>query len=374
MDQHFFFELANRYLAGTASAEEKQLVEAYYEHLAAENVPSQNAELHKQEVYLALQKIIQPPAKVKRMHSWWKVAAAAIIILAVGTAAWLVWFNNQTSEKPTEIAAKQRFKNDITPANGGAVLTLADGSKIYLDSTANGALLAGNTRITKQEDRLTYTGSEELSYNTVSTDKGKNYQLVLADGTRVWLDALSSIRFPTAFPGADRVVELSGQAYLEVARNVSKPFKVKIGEEIVQVLGTQFNVNAHQSLMKTTLVEGSVMIQSAVLKPGEQAQVGSGHPLKITPNADLEEALAWKNGKFRFRGNTVEEIFSQLSRWYDIEVVYQDEIPEVFVANISRDVPISRVLNLLEMTKQVQFTIEGKRVVVMKAGDNKGNK
>jgi len=368
MDKHFYYELTDRYLDGTATVEERKLVEAYYEQLSSQesSLPYEKKQLLKEQMLKAIEQAIHPPAKVVPMRRWWKVAAAAAVITLLAGS---YFFFNQQTGKQTELPSAQteRFKNDITPVKGGATLTLADGSLIYLENVGNGQLAAGvDARITKQEDQLVYASSEALSYNTVSTDKGKNYQLTLADGTKVWLDALSSIRFPTAFPGEDRVVELSGQAYFEVAHNAKQPFKVKVGEKVVEVLGTHFNVNAHESVMKTTLLEGAVRIQSKTLQPGEQAQLGGNGQLSISQGADIAEVMAWKDGRFRFAGSSIEEIFSQLSRWYDIELVYQDKIPEVFVANISRDVPLSRVLNLLEMTKQVRFSIAGKKVTVMK--------
>jgi transmembrane sensor len=366
MDKHFYYELAESYLDGTATQEERRLVEAYYAQLSSQDspLPLEQKQLLKEEMWKAIQENIHPSTKVVPMRRWWKVAAAAAVITLVAGSYFL--FNQQPGKQP-DAAQTERFKNDITPVKGGATLTLADGSLIYLENVDNGQVAAAvDARITKQDDQLVYAGSASLSYNSVSTDKGKNYQLTLADGTKVWLDAMSSIRFPTAFPGEDRVVELSGQAYFEVAHNARQPFKVKVGEKVVEVLGTHFNVNAHEAVMKTTLLEGAVRIQSKTLKPGEQAQLGGNGQLNISQGADIAEVMAWKDGRFRFTGSSIEEIFSQLARWYEMEVVYQDKIPEEFVANISRDVPLSRVLNLLEMTKQVRFRIEGKKVTVMK--------
>ena len=311
---------------------------------------------------------------VVRLFLWRRIAAAAVIILLLSIGGY--FYFNKIAEKQiakTE-TQQQRFKNDISPAKQQVVLLLDNGSKIILDSAANGRLVSGDSaQITKRKGQLLYTSSASLSYNTVSTGKGKNYQLTLADGTQVWLDAMSSIRFPTAFPGEERVVELSGQAYFEVAHNARQPFRVKVGEKVVEVLGTHFNVNAHEETMKTTLLEGAVKIlrqaqddKGIVLKPGEQAQLGSNGQIAVIQNTDLAEVMAWKNGRFKFTGNTVEEIFTELSRWYDIDVVYQDKITGVFVGTISRDVPISKVLDLFEMTNRMKFTIEGKKVVVMK--------
>ena len=312
---------------------------------------------------LELNNIKQIP--VKRIWRFpWVAAASILLIISLGT--YFAFFNKTV--KPVELAnLETRFKNDINPEKGGATLTLTDGTIIQLDSAADGTLVKNTAeKIVKKDGQLLYAEADIPSYNTVATDKGKNYHLTLADGTQVWLDALSSIRFPTSFTGAERVVELTGQAYFEVVHNARKPFRVKVGRNIIEDLGTHFNVNAYLPELKTTLLEGAVKIGSVILKPGEQAVLTAGLQLSINNNIDIDEVMAWKNGKFHFGGNSMEEIFAQLSRWYDIEVDYSNKIPGTFVAKIDRDVPLSKLLQLFEMTKQVHFKIEGNKVTVMK--------
>jgi transmembrane sensor len=367
MDKQLFNQLVEKYLDGSASADEIKIVEAYYEEMASQNasLPTSEKELIKKKMQLNIQQRIQPAASVSIFSNWWKTAAAVLVFATAG----IVW---QLSLKKaatinTELTVSSKYKNDITPAKGSAVLTLSGGSKIILDSIANGTLITNTSEsIVKQNGQLIYKSSQEVFFNTLSTDKGKNYHLTLADGTEVWLDALSSINFPTAFPGKQRVVELTGQAYFEVAHNNQQPFKVKVGEKNIEVLGTHFNINAYDAVVKTTLLEGSVKIKSVLLLPGEQAQEEDNATVKIIKGADLGEVMAWKNGQFKFTGTSIEKIFAQLSRWYDIDVIYQDKINELFVANISRDMPVSKVLNLFEMTKQIKFKIDGNRITIMR--------
>lgn len=314
-----------------------------------------------------------PVVSMKERKRIW-IPAAAIIISVLGAA--LFFYRSQPAKGPAT-AQEEHFKNDIVPAREGVKLTLTDGSVKILDTMANGTITEGATKALKEEGSISYLAnrSAEVAYNTVATEKGRIFHLVLADGTNVWLDALSSIRFPTAFPGAERVVEVTGEAYFEVTKNPKQPFKVKTGNQEVEVLGTHFNINSYdQQSMQTTLLEGSVKVtlrqaqgdKSLKIKPGEQSIARDNASLTIDHSPDLEEVMAWKDGKFDFEGASVQEIMNQLSRWYDIDVVYKDKIDKEFVAKISRDLPVSKILTLLEMTRQIKFTIEGNRVTVMK--------
>jgi ferric-dicitrate binding protein FerR (iron transport regulator) len=214
----------------------------------------------------------------------------------------------------------------------------------------------------------------------VSTPRGSQYQILLPDGSRVWLDAASSLRFPTAFTGVDRKVFLTGQAYFEVVKNKEKPFRVSLpplgndaGE--IEVLGTRFNVNTYkeESNIKATLLEGSIRLsvvnhqESTILSPNEQAVLIPSGKLKLSKDVDLDATMAWKNGVFRFNGDApLDVIMAQVARWYDVDVVFKDKLSYPFVATIRRDVPLSDLLKLLEMTKLVRFDIEGRTVTVMK--------
>ena len=332
-----------------------------------------------------LQKILKPGAAVIKMHPkktfvLSRIAAAAVIILVLSLGAFL-YFNNNSEKQIAKTDAQQPLKNDVAPGGNKAVLTLADGTQIVLDSAANGTLTQqGKTKIIKLDDgQLAYreggsssrNGGTGVGYNTISTPKGGQYQIVLADGSKVWLNAASSLRFPTSFPGKERNVELTGEGYFEIAKNASKPFHVKVSDMEVEVLGTHFNVNAYEdeAEIKTTLLEGAVKINTGnatgVLKPGQQAQVNKRKDIKVV-NADVDQAVAWKNGKFQFNDASIETIMKQVARWYDAEIVYEGKVPGGFVADISRDVPVSKLLQILELTNRVHFKIEGKKVTVMK--------
>jgi len=320
-------------------------------------------------------KIINTPAIGSR-PIWPHIAAAAVIILLLS--------DNHSIKQITKTETHQQFKNDIAPGGNRAILTLANGQQIILDSAANGNLAQqGNIKIIKLDNgRLAYkTLNEkpgEVLYNTISTPRGGQYILVLADGSKVWLNAASSLRFPTSFTGKERNVELTGEGYFEVAHNAAMPFHVKSGDMTVEVLGTHFDINAYndESVIKTTLLEGSVKVSkgaaSKMIRPGEQAQIENhGNPLipKImVQTTDVDAAIAWENGRFIFQGNNIQSVMRQLARWYDVEVSYQENVTDekfVGVINRSRYENISQILEMLEKTRTVSFTINGRNITVM---------
>ncbi len=261
------------------------------------------------------------------------------------------------------------------PGGDKAILTLANGTTIVLDSAAAGNIaVQGGVNVVKGGGQLSYQGTantSEVLYNTVSTPKGGQYLLSLADGSRVWLNAASSLRFPTAFRGADRLVELTGEGFFEVAHNSQKPFHVQVNDMQVKVLGTQFNINgyADDGNMRTTLIEGSVMVsseklgRSAVLKPGQQA-VLKINALDVEKDVDTEEVMAWKTGYFIFNDRSVEEIMKQVSRWYDVDVMYESLVePKYFSGAVKRKGDISDVLKIMEQAG-VKFKQEGRKIIV----------
>lgn len=291
---------------------------------------------------------------------WKRVAAAAAVILIAG-AAWLMFHNS--SMKPGDGQAKNSVAADIAPGREGAVLTLADGKKVVLDSLVSG-LIANQqgTEVILDGKTLTYNAGRksEISYNTMTTPRGRQFHVQLPDGTHVWLNAASSITYPTAFTGGTREVSMTGEAYFEVKKNAAKPFIVKTGKDHIMVLGTHFNVNAYEDepVVKTSLVEGSVKVGQHILKPGEAFAEGR------VIRTNLAEDLAWKNGKFYFQAAKIEAIMRQISRWYDVDVAYEGKINRTFYGTISRAVSVSGVLKLLEETGGVHFKIEGRKVFV----------
>jgi ferric-dicitrate binding protein FerR (iron transport regulator) len=331
-------------------------------------------------------KIINTPV-IGQRHLWPRIAAAAVIIVLLTAGSYFIFTKRQVKQTAA-IETTQEFKNnDVAPGGNKAVLTLANGAQIILDSAGNGALTQqGNTKIIKLDNgQLSYNslnGSQTLPdkvfYNTISTPRGGQYQVVLADGSKVWLNAASSLRFPTSFTGQEREVELTGEGYFEVAHDATKPFKVSVNGIEVRVFGTHFNINAYndEATIKTTLLEGSVKVgkgsASKVIRPGEQAQIENDgnalNPKIMVQAVDVDAAVAWKNGRFIFHGNDIQSVMRQLARWYDIDVNYQGNVTDeefVGVINRSRYENISEILDMLEKTRTVSFAISGRNVTVM---------
>lgn len=307
--------------------------------------------------------------------NWAKVAA--MLVVAVG--GYLLYLAIEKDGSPTSSVQETlaAVREDVEPGGSFATLTLGDGSKVVLDSMSNGLIAnQGNARIVKLGNgEIKYENgkpTDNVVYNTMSTPIGGEYHLVLPDGTGIWLNAASSITYPTAFTGTERNVSITGEVYFEVAKNAAKPFKVKVGDQLIEVLGTHFNVNAYgdEQTLNTTLVEGKVKVTGAdktmFLQPGQQVQNDKSGNLKLVKDPDLEETLAWKDGLFRFNGTNIETIMRNVSRWYGVEVVYKDKIQEQFVADIPRNVNVSKLLELLELTKQVRFTVNNKVITVTK--------
>jgi ferric-dicitrate binding protein FerR (iron transport regulator) len=305
--------------------------------------------------------------------------AASILLLASALLWWNIdRNNNQLAE--SNLPATQR---DRQPAFEGAILKLADGKEIILDDTKDGAIAKeGSTQIIKQGGLLSYNSNDaagKVLYNTLSTPKGRIYKLSLPDGTKVWLNAASSIRFPTVFTGNQRNVEISGEAYFEVTKDMQMPFHVKVNDyTTIEVLGTEFNVNAYdnEDVLHTTLITGAVKLLSrgrdeqsytAVLKPGQQAQWKNVHAIqafKLIQEANIEKVIGWKDGYFSFDDLTLEELMREVERWYDVEVVYEKGIPaKAFFGKVSRNLSL---LDFMEGLKDwgVRFRLEGRKLIV----------
>jgi len=305
-------------------------------------------------------------------------AAAAILIVALSGLGYYVFFKPHPVEvlKVYKSVPTQKY-NDIAPPNAGkVVLTLADGSQVLLDSSGNGTIASqGNVNILKKSNgEIVYKGSAsaEVNYNTLTLPKGsKPFRLVLTDGTLVWLNAASSITYPTAFTGEARKVNITGEAYFEVAKNAGMPFYVSHSDILVKVLGTHFNVNTYEDEkdIKVTLLEGAIDVlangKSNRLTPGQQASVANGK-MKMFDAVDINEVMAWKDGQFYFAGADIKSIMRQIERYYDVEVEYRDNVPYQFVAKISRQVNVSEFLQKLELTNLIHFKIEGKKIIVTK--------
>ncbi|MBB2147743.1 FecR family protein [Pedobacter gandavensis] len=303
--------------------------------------------------------------------------AAAVAVLAIGIGSY--YLSSMPATLQSDPISYDKGEH-ILPGGSKAVLTLSDGSQIELDEMANGEIAKeSGVKITKTADgRLLYSVREGLAhvkpaFNTISTPRGGQYQIALPDGTMVWLNAASSLKFPSSFTGKDRLVALTGEAYFEVAKDKKRPFKVKTEEQEVEVLGTHFNINAYddEQGVKTTLLEGSVKVKlpsnkSALLKPGEQSLVLND--IKIN-QVDANSAIDWKQGLFWFNDENIYSIMRQFSRWYNIEVEYRGDVRNIrFGGQVSRMKNLSQVLRIMELTKSVEFRVEGNKIIVMPYG------
>ena len=315
--------------------------------------------------------INQSVPAVKKLSSFrkrfaWGAVAAAVLAVSFFISRTEMNQPGKSSTAPVE----------ISPGGNKATLTLADGKVIALDDVSNGDIAAeGNVQVIKLDGALQYNASNdntEISYNTIQTPRGGKYQLVMSDGTLVWLNAASSLRFPVAFKGNERAVELTGEAYFEVKKS-TKPFKVFLqnGSQI-EVKGTAFNVNAYndEEIMKATLVQGKINFlmqgKSQALVPGQQIRVRNEQAeIQVVEDVDVEEEIAWKNDLFIFKGMDVKSIMREISRWYDIDVIYKVKInPETFSGIVSRKSNLSQVLKIME-EGGVRFEIEGRTIIVL---------
>ncbi|HXB08325.1 MAG TPA: FecR domain-containing protein [Puia sp.] len=306
----------------------------------------------------------------------WNRVVAAVIFLAICTTGYM-FFAHRTEQKTI---SRDVTGSKVQPGYNKAVLTLGNGEQIVLDSAHTGALTnQGNATLTNSNDgRLAYSIVQERPtvplFNTLATPRGGQYQLQLSDGTRVWVNAASSIRYPPVFTGAERKVEVSGEAYFEVAKDKAHPFIVHTNRQNIQVLGTRFNINAYEDeeTTTTTLLEGSVQIMPLAgsrvktLAPGDQATLGAGG--LVTKQVDAEDAVAWKEGYFRFDDEPLESILKRVARWYDVDFKFRD--PDMRTATLSgmtnRFADVSDLLETLELSKQVKFKLTGRTIWVEK--------
>ena len=295
---------------------------------------------------------------VHYLRKWWWAAAAVLFIATAG--GYFLFRNNHE----TALISHEDSK-EIAPGKEGAILTLADGSRVVLDSLGDGLVATQNgSQVILKNGQVTYDGSgaakAAMVYNTISTPRGRQYQLKLEDGTLVWLNAASSISYPTQFSGPERKVSITGEAYFEVASDKTKPFIVKTISDEIHVLGTSFNVNAYEDekMVRTTLVSGRVKIGNIELNPGQAYSKG-----KIIA-ANIEQDIAWKNGLFQFNNTPLETIMRQVGRWYNVDVVFVSGASREINGIIPRNLPLKSVLKILEVAGRVQFRIDDNKITV----------
>lgn len=385
MKKEEYVLLYEKCTAGKCTPEEREILEEYADEFLLVDNPWKEEELGNKEkvvdrMYRRLRAGIRKRERVKRLHMYLYPAAAAIGLLILGT----VLFYFGAFDRPATPVAGNYSVNDIKPGRSQAILKLGDGTQITLDSSGTGILAREGDAVISKTDQghlvynLSGDGPEglEVTYNTINTPRGGEFQLSLPDGTKVWLNALSSLRFPAVFRGKERRVELVGEAYFEVAENKDRPFKVLAGKTEVEVLGTHFNVNAYSGNqeIKTTLLEGAVRLRGAgsgaeekevLLKPGQQGTLTEQGAFEVA-SVNVEDAVAWKNGYFVFRDENIRSIMEKAARWYDVEVEYRGNMEgKNFWGKVSRFDNISELLMNMELTGMVHFEIEGRRVIVM---------
>lgn len=384
-DEHFQF-LLERYSKNQSTAEE---LEELFEMIGAGNesalgpyferewqIADEQQDQPERELNHIYHAVLQSASStVKKPVKLFRVLIAAATLLIIAATAFLVI-------KPLDDS--ERFANDVLPGRDRAVLTLNDGTRIDLDQRKAGKLAGqGTISITKSaKGLLTYKflnlGKSNQDnpglMNEISTPNGGQYQLVLSDGTKVWLNATSSLRFPVAFAAGERKITLSGEAYFEVAHDAKRPFIITTAREQVKVLGTHFNINSYRNEPSsiTTLVEGRVEVTSTdnkaakgahILEPGQEA-TASNQGIAVS-RADLEKAMAWKNGYFIFHNENLETIMRDIERWYDVTVVYEGDFSDKrFEGSVSRFKNVSEILRKFELTNSIHFKIEGRRITV----------
>ncbi len=376
----------NQWLETLSEEECRQVLDAYAAMLSAKetDVPYNGVELEK-----LLEKIKDTTAPVKHLSFGRRTIAwaAAILLLLAAGGFFLFSRSGKTSPEKT-VSVQPEKQNDVLPGKEGAILTLADGSKMILDSMGNGVVTTqAGVAVTLQNGQLIYAQDSlhhagEVLYNTMTTPKGRQYQLVLPDGSKVWLNAASSITYPVVFTAGERQVKITGEAYFEVAhvaadkRNI--PFVVTIDERAtVEVLGTHFNINAYadENFIHATLLQGSVKVntdwavanaQPVILKPGQQAQMTTGKAIKVVSDADIEEVMAWKNGLFHFEDANIKTVMRQLARWYNLDVVYEGGLPKgSFTGELERNLTLTQLLKILSGTRVKYRIEEGNRIVIL---------
>jgi len=385
MQKEQFLDILKKYDGGNATTEEVEFLRTYYNLFELEpevlnSLKSNEKAGIKDRIESRLMEHIGNLEQTgkKKNYRWVAAAASILLILSIGGYFLL------PRQQPAQTLVHNQ-PQDIAPGSNRATLTLANGQKIILTKGLMGKLAQqGNTSIqVNGGNAITYNAAGNaitaapVAYNTLSTVRGEQspYPLVLADGTRIWLNAASSITFPTAFMGKERKVTVTGEAYFEVMHNAAQPFSVNVNGHTIEDIGTHFNISAYddEPAMRTTLLEGAVRVRlnqqntEALLKPGQQAVIPAGKNTIRTKVVDVDEVMAWKNGYFDFDDENLEGVMRKISRWYDVDIVYADNNlkTQVFGGTVSRFKTVSQVLKKLALTNTVHFKIEGKKITVI---------
>jgi hypothetical protein len=366
-------EIAHKYLQGKLSREDKMEFDHWFNQIPVEPIevsPSyaKQEDAHRKIILKRIKKEVET-SRPRTIKMWRNIAAAMAIILTIGIGL-LFLRHQQTSSERTV----QTMQDKTVPGKNMATLTLSGGRKLVLSNTIDEKLLK-ETGVEVQKAKngqliykqIDHKNADHLIYNTLATSRGQQYQLILPDGSHIWLNSGSSVKFPVSFAGLkERKVFITGEVYFEVSKDQQRPFRVISEGQQVTVHGTHFNINGYQDEpeSKTTLLEGSVDINGTLLKPNQQAVLGKDE-LKVIP-VDAENVIAWKDGYFRFSNESLESIMRKVSRWYDVEVVFED--PSLknteFGGVMTKYTTVSKVLEMLELTGEVSFVLKGKKIVV----------
>ncbi|WP_207421327.1 FecR family protein [Desertivirga brevis] len=379
MNREEFIRLSEKYLSGKATAAEQEQLKSYNDRIQLDSDTWEDDLGNRDEVYqeisIAVSSSVGTSERKKRVLTYsLRIAASILLILAAGLLIRQADFPGKTQTAGT-------LPKPVLPAEDKAYLTLSTGEKILLDTSKNNLTTEFGIQLHKEKDGLLVYNlnglrdqvpANETLYHVISTPKGGRYSVVLSDSSMVWLNANSSIRFPLAFTGKQREVEISGEAYFEVAKDKGRTFIVKANGTEVKVLGTHFNVSAYpeDGQVKTTLLEGSVRIghkgMSALLSPGYAATARLAENGISTQKADLQEAVSWKNGLFIFRDENIATVMKKISRWYDVEVVLQGNVKDKeFGGSVSRFKNITEILEMMKLAGGINYKIEGRRVTIM---------
>lgn len=386
MDKKEFLKLVSKYNQGLATEEEVAFLNAYdglfdsQEDILDQLSPADKSQL-KASMHAHITGHMQTRVQQRnRAKGWKKGWLAAAVVLVSCTIGYVLYKSSYRVDVLKTVETSQKTEL-ISPGSNQAILTLSNGDQIALNDRANGVVhKESGLLITKNEDgQLQYemAAAAKVAINTLTTPRGGQYQLILADGTKVWLNADSKIVYPTQFGSDERKVEVLGEAYFEVAKNPGRPFKVVSKNQVIEVLGTHFNVNNYQdeAIAKTTLLEGSVKISSVVngvvdrssskiLQPGEQASLQPGKAGITVTNSDLESAVAWKNGYFRFNRTDMQSMMRQVARWYDVEVEYRGKMSDdLFGGSLRRSDNIQEVIRILQLSK-INVVVSGKKIII----------
>lgn len=376
MEKEKLFTLAHKILTHQASDEEvAQYIEWINTLEPISNGLPEDAVLKEAILLTRIQSVINDkhPRRVRRLK--WSAIAAALVLL-IGLSVYLLIYKDSLNTK-NELYPEMVMSEEVSPGGNHAILTLAGGHKVTLDGVGDGKIAeqSGSVVSKKGDGLLAYNSTIESpndlpAYNSLSTPRGGQYQLILSDGTKVWLNAASSIRYPTSFSGTERMVSVTGEVYFEVTHNATKPFIVSANGMKIQVLGTHFNVNAYadDGITKTTLAEGSIKVihgkVSKTIFPGEQAAIKKANAEIKVKHVNAADMTAWTRGFLILQGNDVKEFMTQLSRWYNVDIEYKGAIPEnVLGGFIGRKNSLSDVLSALK-TSGVSAKLEGRKIIV----------